>query len=194
MKKQPIGPKSKPAFELAEWYPSETAKRCFGSICQAVNVHGSKTTLLGSEQRPLLLVEDADASDPTPDEIEISIDETKADWSSIIAAAMFMGARFRINGKNKPRVVLYRHPKNSHPALKYRRTQPLELKGLAQKLEELLDEVRQLGRAMDLSPEGTLGQLVSKLLTASDVFDRRFREVWRSSQDLPAQSTIIAAH
>lgn len=194
MARRPAKPQPKPSFELAEWYSSETAKRRLGAICQAINEQGEKVALMGTEQRPLLLLEDADNSEPSQDEVEITIDEAKADWSSVIAAAMFMGTRFRIHGKKVQRAVLYRHPKNSHPALKYQRAQSLELKGIAQKLEDLLDEVRQLGRAIDLSSEGPMGVLVSKLERASDVFDRRFREVWRNSQNLPAQQNFIAAH
>lgn len=194
MAKKTIRPPLKPAFELETWYSSETAKRSFSAICQAVNQQNRKTALLGTENRPLLVLEDADDSEPSEDEIEITIDEAKADWSSIIAATMFMGTRFRIHGKKVPRAVLYKHPKNSHPATKYRRAQPLELRGIARKLQELLDEVRQLRQIVDLSSDGPFGILISKLEKASDVMDRRFREVWRDSQELPAQSSIIAAH
>lgn len=194
MARRPAKPQPKPSFELAEWYSSETAKRSLGAICQAVNEHGEEIGLLGTEQRPYLMLEDADNSEPSQDEVEITIDEAKADWSSVVAAAMFMGTRFRIHGKKVQRAVLYRHPKNAHPAMKYQRVQSRELKGIAQKLEELLDEVRQLRRIVDLSPDGPFGLLVSKLERASEVFDRRFREVWRNSQNLPAQQSYIAAH
>lgn len=160
-----------PDFELAEWYPSEAAKRRFGSICQAINEQGAEVGLLGAEDRPLLLLEDADAVLMGPSDVTISIDEAKANWSAITAAALFFGTQFRIVGKKRERAVLRRHPQNRHDALKYRRSQRRELTGVIQRLEQVLDELRGLCERLDQSAE---------------VISKRFRDVWRTSQGFPA--------
>jgi hypothetical protein len=153
-------------FELEEWYPSDTAKRRFGSICQAINERGAEIGLLGSDEKPLLLLRDADAVDASPSEVTISIDEAKANWSAVTAAVLFFDTQFRIIGKKRERAVLMRHPRNRHDALKYRRAKGREMTGVIQKLEQILDELRNTCERLDASAE---------------VISRRFREAWRTS-------------
>ena len=153
-------------FELEEWYASDTAKRRFGSICQAINEQGAEIGILGSQVKPLLLLKDADAVDAAQGEVSISIDDAKANWSAVTAAALFFDTQFRIIGKKRERAVLMRHPRNRHDAFKYRRAKGRELTGVVQKLEQILDELRNTCERLDGSAE---------------VISRRFREAWRTS-------------
>jgi hypothetical protein len=175
-------------FKLTNWYASETAKRSFGSICQAVNEKGATVHLLGSEDSPLLVLDDADNHEPRPDEIEISIDEAKADWSAVTTAAA-LGTRFRINGKKVVRAVLFRAHGARHPAEKYLRSSSADVNLLAQKLEDLANEVRKLVRMARRSQNDRRGD-ESMLITASlqhsaELIDRRLRKLWRVSDGLP---------
>ena len=156
-------------FELADWYPSDAAKRRFGSICQAVNEQGVEVGLLGSEEKPLLLLKDADSVDAVSSDVTISIDDAKANWPAITAAALFFDTQFRIVGKKRERAILVRHPRNRHDALKYRRAKGRELTGVTQKLEQILDELRNICERLDGSAE---------------LISRRFREAWRTSTGL----------
>lgn len=173
-------------FELNEWYASEPAKRRFGSICQAVNEQGKTVHLLGTEDEPLLVLADADEHPPWPDEIEITIDEAKADWPAVTTAAA-LGTRFRVRGKKVMRAVLFRAPKARHPAEKYLRSSSADVNRLAQQLEELAREVRKLGRkvARLLTGDGDLSPAVESLHQSADLINRRFREIWRISDGLP---------
>ncbi len=170
-------------FDLKEWYSSESAKRSLGRICQAVNEQGKTIGLLGAADRPYLLLEDADDSKPSKEEIEITIDEAKAEWSSVTAAVLFFGTSFRIHGKKQQRAVLKRNPKRSHPALKYRRALSPDLSKIASKLNAILDEIQNLGRTLEHGR--SLPDIVSKLEKAADIIERRFREVWRVSNHAP---------
>jgi hypothetical protein len=160
-------------FELVEWYASETAKRRFGSICQAVNEQGAEVALLGSKETPLLLLKDADAIEVEPGEVTIAIDDAKANWSAVTAAALFYGTQFRIVGKKRERAVLCRHPENRHGALRYRRAKRRELNSVIQRLEAVLDELRGLCERLNVS---------------ADLIARRFRDVWRASQGVPGMT------
>jgi hypothetical protein len=166
----------KPAFELDPWYSSEAAKRRLGPICQAVNEQGATVGLLGTKIRPLLLLEDADSGAPSEDEVEVTIDEAKADWSSVTDAALFLGARFRVLGKRRARALLRKHPEHVHPAFKYRRLSPMELKTVAEQLERLRTEVHGLGDVVTLS--------ASRIERAADITERRIREIWREAQKM----------
>jgi hypothetical protein len=175
-------------FELDDWYASEAAKRRFGSICQAVNEQGTTVTLLGTEDEPLLVLANADEHPQRPDEIEITIDEAKADWPAVTTAAA-LGTRFRIRGKKVIRAVLFRAPKARHPAEKYLRASSVDVNRLAQQLEELAREVRKLGRkaarSMIVHSDGDLSVLVANLRQSANLIDRRFRDLWRASDGLP---------
>lgn len=129
---------------LQNWYASEGAKRSFGSICQRVNETGGSVDLLGTPERPLLVIGDADSFEPTPDEVVISIDEAKAEWPAVTTAASIYGTRFRVRGRKTMRAVLYRHPTNRHPAERYRRSQSIDMERIAAELERLAHEVRSL--------------------------------------------------
>lgn len=175
----------KPSFELVDWYSGDAAKRSFGRICQAVNEEGEKIGILGTEGRPYLFLEDIDAVDETAEDVTISIEEAKADWSAVTHAAMLYGTRFVINGKKKPRAILYRNGEEMHPALKYRRGQSPQASFIASKLEDLLKEVRKLGR-MRLYEKHELLAIASRFEGAAELIERRFREVWRSANGMPA--------
>jgi hypothetical protein len=97
--------------------------------------------------------------------VTLSIDEAKADWSNVIAAALHYGTVFRIQGKVKERAVLRAHPKNKSAARKYRRAKPGSIGKIASKLEVVLEELR---------------ELAGRLERSTNVFDRRFRQVWRT--------------
>lgn len=157
-------------FELAAWYSSDRAKRNFGSICRAVNADGAETTLLGSEERPLILLLDADDVEASDDEIEITIDEAKADWSAVTDAVMLFNSVFRISSSTRPRAVMRRHARNRHPALKYKRASDRDLRRLTERLAGILDDFRQLGGRLEQS---------------ADLIERNFRTVWRASQGYP---------
>ena len=154
----------KEMFDLKKWYASEDAKRSFGSICRAVNDRGQATTILGSSDRPYLILKDADDVPLEPWHISMSIDAMKADWSNVVIAAIHYGAVFRIQGKLKERAVLFAHPDNKPPARKYSRAKLGPLGDVTSKLEAVLDELRELATKLDRS---------------ADVFLRRTREIWR---------------
>jgi hypothetical protein len=150
------------AFELQDWYSSEDAKRRFGSICQAVNEEGREIELLGIEDRPLLSLVDASRVPKEKNEVEISIDEAKVDWSAVTAAALFFGTVFRIRGKRVVRAVLRRHPINRHSALKYRRPQ---IEDMGQTLSTFIEDFARVSKHFDETTE---------------LIQKRFKEVWRS--------------
>jgi hypothetical protein len=175
-------------FKLERWYPSEAAKRRFGSICQAVNEQSTTVRLLGTEEAPLLLLTDADKHPPQPGEIEITIDEAKADWSAVTTAAAIYGTRFRIKGRKRVRAVLYRHRVNRHPAEKYLRSSSADANQLAQQIEALAKEVRKLGvRLARPVMDDDLAGMVQRLGRAADFIERRFREIWRLADGLPSR-------
>lgn len=166
----PRQPKEQKPFVLDDWYASEDAKRRFGSVCQAVNEQSREVDLLGAEDRPFLSLLDAELVPPAENEVEISIDEAKADWSAVIAAALFYGTVFRIRGKKIKRAVLRRHKVNRHGALKYRRPQ---IEDLPQTVSLLLEELRGVSKHFD---------------DTTTLIDRRFKEVWRQKNNgLPPQ-------
>jgi hypothetical protein len=177
-------------FELKDWYASDAAKRSLGTICQAVNEQGATIYLLGTEDKPLLVLADADEHKPEPSEIEISIDEAKADWPNITTAAAIYGTRFRIRGKKVVRAVLYRNPAARHPAERYFRSSSADADRLARQIEALAKDVRQLGQKLarllvSRSNEG-LDEIAKRLDRSADIIDRRFREAWRLSNNYPA--------
>lgn len=149
---------------LQRWYASEGAKRSFGSICQRVNESGGSVDLLGTPERPLLVLGDADSIEPAPDEVLISIDEAKAEWPAVTTAASIFGTRFRVRGRKTMRAVLYRHPINRHPAERYKRSQSIDAERIAAELERLSREVRSLGggQAIGTESHGSDGGLSGK--------------------------------
>jgi hypothetical protein len=151
-----------------DWYSSDDAKRKFGAICQQVIEQGREIGLLGSEERPLLTLVNAESVEQAENEIEISIDEARADWSAVTAAALFYGTVFRIRGKKTTRAVLRRHKVNRHAAIhRYRRPQPEDL---LQTVEHLIEELRGVCKHFE---------------STTNIIDRRFKEVWREKNGLP---------
>lgn len=169
-------------FTLASWYSSDLVKRNFGRVCQAVNEEGATITLLGSAERPWLILADIDEHPEQPGDIELTIDEAKADWSAITTAAAIYGTRFRIKGKKRMRAVLFKHPKTCHPAEQYLRSSSVDVDRLADRIEVLAKEVRRLGRkfaCLAIPSAAELGEVAERLTGSADVIDRRFRELWR---------------
>lgn len=191
LKRITLKPKTEKNFVLEAWYASEGAKRAFGRICQAVNEGGAKVTLLGTKAKPLLLLVDADDRPSDPDEVRITIDEAKANWSGVTTAAALSGTVFRIKGKQHDRAVLFRHPEGQHPAERYMRSNSQSVNRLAQKLEDLAKEIRKLGQKVERAltfGEKDFGEVVTRLQTSADVIDRRFKEVWRAENGYIAGS------
>lgn len=172
-------------FNLDEWYSSDQAKRNFGRICQAVNQTDSKVGLLGTANLPLLYLKNLHQADVADVNNIVTIEEAKADWAAITSAAMLNNARFQINGKKVPRAFLYRNEKEDHPALKYRRPQSLEISSITSSLEEVLRELKKLGRTRTRERQ-QLRTLADRFDLAADMIERRFREVWRASNDFPS--------
>lgn len=150
---------------LKEWYSSEEAKRNLGTICQAVNEQGSSVELLGTEDRPYICLVDAKEILPADNEVLVTIEEAKADWPAVTAAALFYGTAFRIRGKRVERAVLYRHPTNRHGAVKYRRPQ---VEDISQSVSAFLEEVRRVSEHFD---------------STTTLIERHFKEVGRNKND-----------
>lgn len=178
-------PVRRPPFVLEDWYTSDQAKRSFGAICQGVNEQGEKISLLGTKDRPYLFLQDIDDAQLSDDDVEITIEEARADWSAITHAAMLHGTRFRINGKKRQRALLFRNENEPHPALKYRKAQAPQMAAIAAKLEELLKEIQKLGRVRVVERR-EMASLVTRFESAAELIERRFRDVWRSSQGMPS--------
>jgi hypothetical protein len=128
------------------WYPSDEAKRSFGSLCQQAYDEG-EVELLGREDAPLLILVDARSVERAASEIDISIDEAKANWPAVTGAAMLYGSVFRIHGNRIARAILRRHGRNRHPATKYYRRPATD--DLAQSIDELRDDLHEVIRRVE---------------------------------------------
>ena len=183
-------------FELADWYPSEAAKRSFGRICQAVNEEGETITLMGTQQAPLLMLQDADECPELLGDVKLTIDEAKADWPAVTTAALVYGTRFRIQGKKVARAVLYRDPKARHPAEKYHRAASVDANRVAATLESLAAEVRKFGHKLaKFVPNYAAGEMrsvIERLEKSASIIDRRFAQLWRVSNGLPPDQVYDA--
>ncbi len=135
-------------FKLRIWDSSETAKRTFGRLCQAVNENGGSVRLLGTAEEPLLVLADIDDHPEEPGDVTLGIDEAKSDWPAVTTAAAVFGTRFRIRGKARMRAVLFKSPDAQHPAERYRRSDSPDANRLAQQMEMLAKEVRKLGQKL----------------------------------------------
>lgn len=178
-------------FKLQPWYSSEAAKRVLGRICQTVNEQGQAVTLLGSAEQPLLVLADIDEHPEQPGDIELTIDEIRADWPAVTLAAAIYGTRFRVIGKKHPRAVLFRHPEARHPAERYLRSTSVDVDRLADRIEVLAKEVRKLGRGLTrsaMSSADELAKVAERLERSANVIDRRFREIWRFENGAAAYS------
>lgn len=186
--------KKKPAkeFELDKWYQGESAKRNFGRICQAVNEEGAEIGILGSESAPHLFLVDIDKIKDRADAVTITIEEAKADWSSVTHAAMLYGTKFIIHGKKVERAFLYRNDKSPHPAVKYRQPQSDQTAKIIRKLEETLNEIKKLGRIRTFEKD-ELGNLLVGFERVNEVMERRFKDLWRVSHGYPTGGLNRAA-
>jgi hypothetical protein len=193
-----VTPSTAKPYLLKPWYSSEEAKRSLGSICKACNVKGKKTYILGTSSKPLAIIEDADEHQDDTGDVVKTLDEARADWSAIIDAVLLYGTKFRISNNNGvDRAVLFRHPDNRHPAVRYQRSANADVEKLAQKLEALTAEVRKLGSGLKRLASSdwqravlgiqTLPAIVGQLGQSAELIDRRFREAWRLSDGLPIQ-------
>jgi hypothetical protein len=131
-------------FLRKSWFASDEAKRNFAGLCAMVNERRRAVGLLGREAAPLLTLVDARSVQPAEHEIEISIEQAKADWPAVIVAALLYGSTFRIRGQKVMRAVLRRHAVNRHPATKYYRPPAEDMQTV-----ELVQELRSLARRFD---------------------------------------------
>jgi hypothetical protein len=97
---------------------------------------------------------------------------------------MLYPTRFVIKGKKEPKALLYRNEAKPHPALKYRKVRSMQTSAIVSKLEDLLREIRNIGRVRSHEIE-ELASLVTRFEKAADVIERRFRQAWRNSNDMP---------
>lgn len=139
---------AKTPLTLANWYASEHAKRNLGTICNTIFEQDASVTLLGSEAEPLLAL---DRTAVALGDEEISIDEARADWSNVTLAAAIYGTRFRIQHRKSTSnrvglalAILHRHQDARHPAERYLRSASPNVERLAQEMESLARQVRQL--------------------------------------------------
>jgi len=115
---------------LLDWYPSERVKRDLGTICRQVSQEHQEIMFLGSSKAPLLTLIDEKSVEEMPDEISISVDKAKADWSAVTSAALFFGHVFVIFVSKTPLAVLRRHNENRHGAiLRYSREDKMGRRG-----------------------------------------------------------------
>lgn len=180
-------------FELANWYQGESAKRNFGRICQAVNDEGAQVGILGSENAPHLLLADIDGITDREGAVTITIEEAKADWSSVTHAAMLYGTKFIIHGKKIERAFLYRNDRSLHPATKYRQAQSDKSATIIRKLEEMLSEIKNLSRLRS-SERNELKDMLAGTARMNELINRRFTEVWRLANGYPTGGIASAAH
>ena len=176
-------PKRKEAKILQSWYSSEDAKRSLGFICRSINEQGETIGVLGSLEEPQLHMIDVDLYVGEYDEV-IALDEVRANWPAVTLAAAIMGTRFRIDGRKQPRVALIANLAVPHPSLRFRRPQSPGAKVLAERLEEVLKEIRRLdnriGTPWTPSVLADLVALSDRMNRSADIIERRFREAWRS--------------
>jgi hypothetical protein len=165
---------------LKPWYSSEEAKRALGFICQSVNEQGETVGIMGVPEEPQLKLMDVDLHDDEFDEI-IALDEARAQWANITLAVALFGTRVRIDGRKQPRAALIANANAPHPALRYRRPQPPGIKALADRVEEVLNEIRRLNNSGGSSAPFELYALADRLERSSDLIDRRFRQLWRTA-------------
>ena len=158
-------------LNLQDWYSSEEAKRKFGRICQAVNEESREIELGGSVDRPLLSLVDTSLVPTEKNEVEISIIEATADWSSVTAAALFYGTVFRIRGKRVVRAILRRHRINRHGAHKYWRR---EIEDMSQTLSTFIEDFERVSKRLDKT---------------NDLIQKHFRERGHSQDQTVSEVT-----
>lgn len=136
-------------FTLKPWYSSEDVKRSLGRICQAVNERDKKIHLSGLEEKPYMVMENIDKNESFHTDMEITIENLKADWSAVTLAVIFLDFRVRIRGKSKLRAVLYRHPENRHPAFQYTHKSPSDpLKESLESIDIRLNSLENIARGL----------------------------------------------
>lgn len=166
------------AKALKPWYSSEEAKRALGFICQSVNEQGETVGIMGVPEEPQLKLMDVDLHDDEFDEI-IALDEARSHWANVTLATALFGTRFRIDGRKQPRAALIANANAPHPALQYRRPQSPGMRALADRMEEVLNEIRRLNNGSGSLMPFELYGLADRLDRSSDLIDRRFRQLWR---------------
>jgi hypothetical protein len=129
---------------LQSWYSSESAKRRLGRLCQDVHEAGAAVYVGGSPSEPLLVLEAEQRRPPSSQDVVLSIDEAKAEWSAVTTACSVYGTTFRIRGRRIMRAVLTRHPENRHPAERFLRSSSGQAEQIASELLRLSDKVRKL--------------------------------------------------
>ena len=165
---------------LARWYSGDDARAKLGPLSRAINEQGETVGVLGTREEPLILIEDYDMAGARSRDVVLSIEAARSAWTEITLAAIFYNTRFRILVRTTPRAVLSRHPKNRHPASKYRGSSSISVrKKLDSRLEQMMEVMDRFDEKLERFEE-KLG-----------VIDRHFREVWRHSNGLPASNTVV---
>jgi hypothetical protein len=127
---------------LKPWYSSEEAKRSLGRICQLVNERDKKIYISGFEEKPYVVMDNIDKDVDFHTDMEITIENLKADWSVVMSAIIFFDLKVRVRGKSKLRAVLYRHPENRHPVFQYTHKDPSDpLKEMLENINTRLDSL-----------------------------------------------------
>ena len=157
-----------------------------------MNEEGAEIGILGSESTPHLFLVDIDKIKDRADAVTITIEDAKADWSSVTHAAMLYGTKFIIHGKKVERAFLYRNDKSPHPAVKYRQPQSDQTAKIIRKLEETLNEIKKLGRIRTFEKD-ELGNLLVGFERVNEVMERRFKDLWRVSHGYPTGGLNSAA-
>jgi hypothetical protein len=145
------------------WYPSDEAKRGFGTLCQQAYDQG-EVGLFGREDAPLLILVDARSVERAAHEIDISIDEAKANWPAVTLAAMLYGSVFRVHANRAARAILRRHESNRHPAPRYYRRPATDY--LAQSIDALRDDLHEGIRRVEAA---ALGRRVASNVATENV-------------------------
>lgn len=172
--------------QLEPWYSSEDAKRRIGWLCQTVNENHAKVGLLGSREEPVLFLEDVETCEVVPVNEQITIEEARSNWPAVTIAAAVLGTTFRVEGKKRPRAILYANDCVQHPALKYRHSASSSLESIASRLEELTREIRRVNQINECTSH-ELRDLCDSLAASSEIIDQRFTSLWRRAEGYPAE-------
>lgn len=160
--------KAKSPIQIDTWFSGEIAKRNFGALCKRVNSKKIEISLLGSEEQPLLILSNTKDVNQLHDETEISLDEAKANWSAVTAAALFFGTVFLVTLNKQKCAYLRRHNTNRHLAIvRYQRHSEDKLLKTA---EIILDD---------------MNSVCAKLDKSVTLMDSHFRKLWRESNGMP---------
>lgn len=126
-----------------QWYASEEAKRSLGTLCRAVQEKCNHVGLLGSEAYPLVWLSPANQIARAENEVSLTIEMARADWSAVMDAVVYFRVQFRIGSLAQDVAVL--RPTTTRPkAFSYFAQKPTvatlddRVRALEEKLDQLL--------------------------------------------------------